>query len=495
MAWTKNGNLASDIYDNPRMLLIGGQWVACSTGQTIPVLDPSTGRQVATLQRGGAEDVDMAVAAARKAFETGPWRQCNGVMREQMMRRLADIMEAHCDELALLEAIDGGKPIAVARQVDVLGNIARLRYAAGWAPRLIGDSFEPAINAPMHCFSTREAIGVAGLIVPWNFPLGMAISKMADALAAGCTMVLKPSELTSLATLRMGELIGQAGFPDGVVNIVTGFGAEAGQALADHRDVDKLSFTGSTAVGKRLLQAATGNLKRLTLELGGKSPAIVFADADSDVSVRGVLRNFTYNSGQICAAGSRVFVHRSIYDSFTDRLAKAADGIRVGPATATGTEMGPLISRSQQDRVNGYIAGGVADGAQIVTGGGHAAQDGGYFIRPTILANSRANMAIRKEEIFGPVATISPFDDDDLVAIAAEANDTEYGLSAFIYTRNLSKAHQMARLIRAGTVRVNGAGLDYTMPFGGYKQSGWGRENGQEGVLSFTELKTVMMAL
>lgn len=492
-SWTDGLQLAFGA-DQPRRMLIGGRWLESYSGQSIAVVDPSTASPIASIQRGTAADVDRAVAAARAAFEGGEWPAMNGTARERLMHKLADLIETNSAEFALLEALDGGKPIAAAHQADVLGSVARLRYAAAWAPRLNGQNIEPAVPLDMHCYTRREACGVAGLIVPWNFPLAMAVSKLGDALAAGCTVVLKPSELTSLATLRLGELIGEAGFPDGVVNIVTGYGSEAGQALADHAGVDKISFTGSTRVGKQLVRSAAGNLKRLTLELGGKSPAIVFADADLDLSVRGVLRNFTYNSGQICAAGSRIFVHRAVYEPFLVALADAASAVRVGPATEDFTEMGPLVSEAQRDRVRDYIAGAVESGATVVAGGAMTETEG-YFHRPTILADTRPDMAVRREEIFGPVATISPFEGDEFAAVIREANDTDYGLSSYIYTRDLSAAHRTARLIRAGTVRINGAALDHTMPFGGYKQSGWGRENGCEGVLSFTELKTVMIAL
>lgn len=492
-SWTEGSQLAFGA-ERSRRMLIGGRWIESESGETIDVVDPSSGRSIATIQRGGASDVDRAVSAARSAFEDSEWSAINGTGRERLMHRLADLIEAHADEFALLEALDGGKPLATARQADVLGSVARLRYIAGWAPRLHGDHFEPAAALEMHCYTRREACGVAGLIVPWNFPLAMAVAKLGDALAAGCTTVLKPSELTSLATLRLGELIADAGFPDGVVNIVTGYGGEVGQALADHGGVDKISFTGSTRVGKQLVRSAAGNLKRLTLELGGKSPAIVFADADIELALRGVLRNFTYNSGQICAAGSRVFVHRKLYDRFVTDLAAAASAIHVGAATDPATQMGPLVSAAQCNRVMAFIEDGREAGATVVTGGEPAGSEG-YFFRPTILADTSPEMAVRREEIFGPVATVTPFDDDSLAALAREANDTDYGLSSYIYTRDLSTAHRTARLIRAGTVRVNGAALDHMMPFGGYKQSGWGRENGQEGVMSFTELKTVMMAI
>ncbi len=493
-SWTDRQQLAAPVATKTRSLFIGGQWRDGQSGESIPVFDPSSGRQVAHITRGGPDDVNRAVLAARAAFDTGPWGRMNGAARAQLMLRLADLIEENCDELALLETIDGGKPLAMARQVDVMGAVAKLRYVAGWATRIYGETFEPVQPGLYHTFTVREPVGVAGLIVPWNFPLTMAVSKMSEALAAGCTAVIKPAEQTSLATLRMADLIAAAGFPAGVVNIVTGYGREAGQALAEHPLVDKLSFTGSTAVGKTLVQAVSGNLKRLTLELGGKSPAIVFGDADFEVAVRSVLRNFCYNAGQICAAGSRVYVHRSLYDRFVAELSSQAQSLQIGPGIEPGTQLGPLISDRQLERVSRYIEEGVSGGATIVSGGKRFGSEG-YFIEPTILAGTRADMPVRREEIFGPVAAVMPFEENDLDAIAREANDTEYGLCAYIHTRDLSLAHRMTRLLRAGTIRVNAAGLDYTMPFGGFKQSGWGRENGRDGVLAFTELKTVIMGI
>lgn len=492
-SWVRDIRLSAEIGERPLGQWIAGDWTP-SSSDTIPVIDPSTGQEIAHIQRGSRADADQAVAAARHAFDHGPWRDFHGVRRGELLMKLADLLEAHGDELALLEALDGGKPLAVARQVDVAGNIARLRYAAGWAARIAGEVIDTALPYRNHTFTVREPVGVIAAITPWNFPLGMALSKMGAALAAGCTVILKPAEQTSLATLRLGALVREAGFPDGVVNIVTGYGNEVGQALAEHDGVDKISFTGSTAVGKSLLRCAAGNLKRLTLELGGKSPAIVFGDADFDKAVADVLKNFTYNAGQVCAAGSRLFVEKPIFERFVAELARKAGALAIGAAVDPGTQLGPLISERQLDRVTGYISSGLADGATLVTGGQRRG-DKGYFVEPTILADTKPGMAVQREEIFGPVLTATVFESGDLESIAAAANDTEYGLSSYVYSRDVSKVLDMARLIKAGQVHANGAGTDYTMPFGGYKQSGWGRENGREGVLGFTEMKTVTIAV
>jgi phenylacetaldehyde dehydrogenase len=418
----------------------------------------------------------------------------SGAVRAKLLWKLADLVEANREELEILETLDNGKPLATCRMVDAIGAAEKLRYAAGWATKIHGETINPILPGTYHAYTMREPVGVAGLIVPWNFPLVMAVSKISEALAAGCTVIVKPAEQTSLTTLRLGELIQESGIPSGVVNIITGFGPEAGQALAEHPGVDKISFTGSTAVGKALLATCAGNLKRVTLELGGKSPAVVFGDADFDVALEGVFRNIFYNAGQVCAAGSRVYAHRSIYDRLVSALSDRAKALRIGPGVDLDTQLGPLVSDRQLDRVSGYIDAGIAAGATLVTGGKRRG-DKGYFVEPTILADTTAHMTVRREEIFGPVLCVTPFEENDLEAIAAEANNTEFGLCAFVYTRDLSIAHRMARKIKAGTIRVNGAGVDYTMPFGGYKQSGWGRENGVEGVLGFTELKSVVMAI
>ncbi len=491
--WTDGTMLARTISERPLPLLIGGKWIQAQSEETIAVIDPSSGAEVARIARGGPADVDLAVAAARRALD-GSWSAMTGHARAKLLWRLAELIDEHREEFAMLETIDGGKPIAATRTSDAVGAAEKLRYLAGWAGKIGGETVELTAPGLNHAFTLREPVGVAGLIVPWNFPLVMAVSKLGCALAAGCTAVLKPAEQTSLATLRLGELIGEAGFPDGVVNIVTGYGPEAGQAIADHRGVDKLSFTGSVATGKHLLAACAGNLKRLTLELGGKSPAFIFGDADFDRAVDGVFRNIFYNAGQICAAGSRAYVHHSLYDRMVGALVERAEALRVGAATDPATELGPLVSQAQLDRVSGYVESGLAEGAAVAVGGERHGETG-FFFRPTILTDTNGAMAVRREEIFGPVLCIQRFDGETLDALTAEANATEFGLSAFVYTRDLSLAHQMARRIKAGVVRVNGGMVDHALPFGGYKASGWGRENGREGVLGFTELKSVVMAL
>jgi phenylacetaldehyde dehydrogenase len=493
-AWTKDLALAPLVAERARALFVGGEWVEPQGGGTIPVVDPATGREIARVARGMAADVDRAVAAARKAFESGPWPKMTGQARGKLLWKLADLIEMHRDEIALIETIDVGKPLAASRAVDAIGAAEKLRYVSGWASKINGETFDLTVPGDHHAYTLREPVGVAGLIVPWNFPFMMAISKLAEALAAGCTVVLKPAEQTSLATVRLGELVQLAGIPEGVVNIVTGYGPEAGQAMAEHPGIDKISFTGSTKVGKQILAACAGNLKRLSLELGGKSPAFVFSDADFDLAVQGVFRNIFYNTGQVCAAGSRVYAHKSVYDKLVAELSSRAKALRMGPGIDLQTELGPVVSQQQLDRVLGYVASGIAEGATVVTGGKrHGSQ--GFMVEPTILADTTAQMKVRREEIFGPVLCVTPFDDNDLDALAVEANDTEYGLSAFVYTRDLSTAHRMARKIKAGIVRINGAGVNPAAPFGGYKQSGWGRVSGREGVLAYTEQKSVIMAL
>jgi phenylacetaldehyde dehydrogenase len=491
--WVDGIQLAENVSSTARGLLIDGKWLQPASGETIPVIDPSSGREVAQIARGGAVDVNRAVSAARRALD-GPWSMLSGHARGKLLWRLADLIDAHREEFAMLETIDGGKPISATRTVDAIAAAEKLRYIAGWAGKIGGETLNLTVAGENHAFTLREPVGVAGLIVPWNFPLVMAVSKLSEALAAGCTTVLKPAEQTSLATLRLGELVQEAGFPEGVVNIVTGYGPEAGQAIADHPGIDKLSFTGSVTTGKRLLAACAGNLKRLTLELGGKSPAFVFGDADFDVAVQGVFRNIFYNAGQVCAAGSRVYAHRSIYDRLVAALAERTEALRIGQATDPATELGPLVSQAQLDRVSAYVEGGLDEGASIVSGGKREG-DSGFFFRPTILADTSAAMTVRREEIFGPVLCIQPFEDESLDALAAEANSTEYGLSAYVYTRDLSIAHRMVRRIKAGVVRVNGGLVDHAVPFGGYKASGWGRENGRDGILGFTELNSVVMAI
>lgn len=485
-----------DLLNRPLRCLIDSQWCDAASGATLPVTNPSTGEVFAQAAAGEAADIDAAVAAARRAFEAGPWSKMPPAGRQRLLWRLAELIDAHADELALLEVLNTGKPLKIARMFDVGLSAECLRYNAGWATKLQGATRDVSLPGNWHAYTLREPVGVAGLIVPWNVPLPMAVGKIAPALAAGCTVVLKPAELTPLTAVRLGELIVEAGFPPGVVNIVTGLGSSAGQALVDHPGVDKISFTGSTAVGQRILASAAGNLKRLSLELGGKSPVFIFPDADLDRATDAAARGIFANSGQVCAAGSRLFVHRAVADRVFDGIAERARRLRVGPGLQTDAEMGPLISARQRERVLAYIESGRKQGAEVLAGGS-ALPGPGFFVQPTVMVNTRADMTLVREEIFGPVLSTFVFDDEESVEqLAARGNDSAYGLSAAIWTRDLGRAHRLVRRIRSGVVRVNAAvAPDFAMPFGGVKLSGWGRENGPEGVESYTELKSVAIDL
>src|SRR5580658_199957 len=475
-------------------LFIDGKWVAAKSGKTFPVEDPATEETIAYVPAGEKADIDLAVAAARRAFETGPWSRISPADRSRLVWRLGDLLEQHIDEFAELEALDNGKPVTNARKGDVRGSIDMLHYMAGWATRLNGETISVSSPGNWHAYTLREPVGVVGQIIPWNFPLMMAAWKIAPALAAGCTIVLKPAEQTPLSALRFGELIQEAGIPDGVVNIVTGFGETAGAALAEHPDVDKVAFTGSTEVGKLIVRASAGNLKRVSLELGGKSPAIVFPDADLDPAIAGTASAIFYNQGQCCTAGSRLFVHKSIYERMVEGVVKEAGKLKVGHGLNPDVNLGPLVSKEQHDKVKNYIDSGRTQGAEVVTGGktnGH-----GYFVEPTVLAKTNRDMKVVREEIFGPVVCIQSFEDEDLDAVAKFANDTEYGLQASIWTKNLSVAHKMARKIKAGTMCINTHNYgDPAWPFGGYKQSGWGREMGKEVMEHYTETKSIAAKL
>ena len=480
----------------PHQLFINGEWVAAQSGKTFDVINPATGQIIAKAAAGDATDIDLAVKAARRAFESGPWPSLPATGRAKLLWKLAEAFEATGEEVATLETLDNGMPFAVARFVAVNGVAECLRYFAGWAGKINGET--PTISAPNHhVYTLREPVGVVGAIVPWNFPLAMAVSKIAPALAVGCTVVLKPAELTPLTAIRLGQLIQQVGFPPGVVNIVTGFGDPAGKALVEHPDVDKISFTGSTAVGKSIVAGAAGNLKRVALELGGKSPVIVFPDADLDRAIEGAANGIFRNAGQVCVAGSRLYVHKKVFDRVVAGVVERARKLKVGSGMEPGTEMGPLVSQKQLDRVSGYVESGREQGAEVVVGGKRMeGQGGGYFMQPTVLTQTNRDMRVVREEIFGPVVCAMPIDDDDLDRIARVANETDYGLSSNIWTRDISVAHKLAKKIKAGMVRINGGqGLDYALPFGGYKQSGWGRENGREGVEAYTEVKSVSVAL
>src|SRR5580658_8524933 len=478
-----------------RKLFIDGKWVAAKSGKSFAVEDPATQETIARVPAGDKDDIDLAVRAARRAFESGTWASCQPAERSRMVWRLADLLEKHRDEFAELEALDNGKPVTNARNGDVQGSIDMFRYRAGWATRLNGETISVSSPGNWHAYTLREPIGVVGQIIPWNFPLMMAAWKLAPALAAGCTIVLKPAEQTPLSALRFGELIQEAGIPDGVVNIVTGFGETAGAALAEHPDVDKVAFTGSTEVGKLIVKAAAGNLKRVSLELGGKSPAIVFPDADIDGAIAGTASAIFYNQGQCCTAGSRLFAHKSIYDRVVEGVTAEAGKIKIGHGLDPTVNLGPLVSKEQHQRVTGFIDAGRSEGAEVVTGG-NVTGDQGYFVEPTVLAKTNRDMRVVREEIFGPVVCVQSFDDDNLDAVAKFANDTEYGLQASIWTQNLRVAHMMARKIKAGTICINTHNYgDPAWPFGGYKQSGWGREMGKEVMEHYTETKSVAVRL
>jgi acyl-CoA reductase-like NAD-dependent aldehyde dehydrogenase len=490
--------LRADLLAKPRPLLIDGVLQAAASGETIAVVDPATGAVFAHAAAGGHDDIDLAVRAARRALD-GAWAKVPPAQRARMLNRLADLIEANGERIALTESLDNGMPFMMAKFVGVMGASEQLRYNAGWATKVTGETMAPSAPGEWHCFTSREPVGVVAAIVPWNFPFVMSVAKIAPALAAGCTVVLKPAEQTPLSAAILAELVLEAGIPAGVVNIVTGYGGTAGAALVDHPLVDKVSFTGSTAVGKAIVRASTGNLKRVTLELGGKSPVVIFADADLDKAIPAAAMGIFGNAGQVCAAGSRLFIHEKVYDQVIEGVSRRAATLKVGPGLAPGTEMGPLVSQVQLDRVLGYIGSGAEQGATVSVGGARLSGEGygaGYFVQPTVLTGTAAGMKVVDEEIFGPVLSTMRFGDDDVDAIAAGANATEYGLSSSIWTRDISNALRLAKRIRAGTVRINGGGgVDPAIPLGGFKQSGWGRENGRAGLEAFTELKSVSVAL
>lgn len=488
--------LTADLAARPQLLLIDGQAVPARSGETFATVNPATGEEIAQVARGGPEDIARAVAAARRAFDNPSWRRMSAVERSNLLLKLADLIERDAEELAVLECLDNGKPASMTRWVEVEGAIRTFRYFAGWPTKFGGETLpvSPRSGAHILNYTTREPVGVAALIVPWNYPLSMAAWKVAPALAAGCTVVLKPAEQTPLTALRLGELALEAGIPAGVLNVVTGFG-DAGAALVDHPDVDKVAFTGSTEVGKLIVRASTVNLKKVTLELGGKSPQIVLPDADLEAAAASIASGIFFNQGQTCTAGSRLYAHASIHDRLLQLVADEAAKLRIGNGLDPQTTFGPLVSDEQWERVSSYVEIGRAEGAELVTGGKRPeGQEKGFFFEPTILAGATGSMRVVREEIFGPVLSALSWDDpDDLVR---QANDSDFGLSAGIWTNDVKSAHRLAGAVRAGTVWVNCFNMvDNATPFGGFKQSGWGREHGRSAMELYSEIKSVWINL
>jgi len=489
----------ADFIDKPRKMLINGQWVSSISGKTFPTYNPATGEVLAQVAEGDREDVEQAVKAARKAFDQGPWRRLTASERGRLIWKLADLLEQHTEEFAYLESLDNGKPLTIARAADVPLAVDLFRYMAGWTTKLEGNTIPISVpytpGAKYLAYTLREPVGVAGQIIPWNFPLLMAAWKLGPALASGCTVILKPAEQTPLSALRLGELIMEAGFPEGVVNIVPGYGETAGAALAAHPDVDKIAFTGSTEVGKLIVHAATGNLKKVSLELGGKSPNVVYKDADLDTAIPGAASAIFFNHGQCCCAGSRLFVEQKVYDKLVPRLVEYSEKIKLGPGMDPSTDMGPLVSSEQYQRVTSFLKAGKNEGAKVATGGDRPKQlDKGYFVAPTVFTDVKPDMKILREEIFGPVVCAIPFKDPN--EVLAAGNDTEYGLAAAVWTKDIQKAHRLAEGLKAGTVWINCYNMfDAAAPFGGYKQSGFGREMGKAALELYTQIKTVWVNL
>ncbi|MEV7694499.1 aldehyde dehydrogenase family protein [Microbacterium sp. NPDC089189] len=488
--------VAAFLADDPGRLFIGGRWVAAD--ETFASLDPATGAEIARVARADAAQVDAAVRAAGDALAAGPWERMRPAERSRLLWRIADVMEEHLEDLAELETLDQGKSLGTSRFGEIPAAINQFRYYAGWPTKILGETIPTSLSRTpagkeVFAYTRREPVGVVAAIVPWNSPMIMTAMKLAPALAAGCTIVLKPAENTSLTALYLGRLLQEAGLPDGVVNIVTGFGHDTGQALVDHRGVAKIAFTGSTAVGKRLVSTAASRLARLTLELGGKSPSIVMPDADLDAAIAGVSRGIFDNGGQVCVASARVYAHRDVYQRVVDGMAAAGEGLTLGHGLAAGTDLGPLVSAVQAERVASYIDEGAADGVTVVTGGTREG-DVGTFFRPTVLTDVPPHARLMREEIFGPVAVVTPF--DDLDEVLGWANDSDYALAASVWTEGLSNGHRIAARLQAGTVWVNcHSFLGPELPKGGHKESGWGYENGPQGLENYLETKSVVMVV
>ncbi len=488
--------LCQPFLSKPKKLLIDGKWVDAESGKTFETLNPATGEVLAKIPEGGKADVDKAVKAARKAFEHGPWRnKMTAAERARCLYKLADLIEQRADEFAQLETLDNGKPIKESRYVDVPATVETFRYYAGWATKLEGETINA--NNNFFTYTLREPVGVVGQIIPWNFPMLMAAWKLGPALACGNCLILKPAEQTPLSALYIGELALEAGFPEGVVNIVTGLGPNsAGEFLANHMDVDKIAFTGEDKTGREIVKASLGNLKRVSLELGGKAPNIVFADADIDAAVRGAITGIFFNQGQVCCAGSRLFLESSVHDQFMTKLTERVGKMRQGPGLDENTQIGPQVSKEQQERILSYISIAQKEGAKLVCGGDAPKGDleKGYYVKPTIFEGVNNNMRIAQEEVFGPVLAVIPF--TSVEEVAEQANKTTFGLSGAVWTRDVKKAHKLAAHIKAGTIWVNCYNVfDPAVPFGGYKMSGYGRELGKHSIELYTNIKSVWVNL
>ncbi|MGE6596763.1 aldehyde dehydrogenase DhaS [Bacillus proteolyticus] len=474
-----------------KKLYVNGAFIESASGKTFKTPNPATGETLAIVAEAGREDIHKAVVAARMAFDEGPWSRMSTAERSRLMYKLADLMEEHKEELAQLETLDNGKPIRETLAADVPLAIEHMRYYAGWATKIIGQTIP--VSGEYFNYTRHEAVGVVGQIIPWNFPLLMAMWKMGAALATGCTIVLKPAEQTPLSALYLAELIEEAGFPKGVINIVPGFGESAGQALVNHPLVDKIAFTGSTPVGKQIMRQASESLKRVTLELGGKSPNIILPDADLSRAIPGALSGVMFNQGQVCTAGSRLFIPKKMYDNVMADLVLYSKKLNQGVGLNPETTIGPLVSEEQQKRVMGYIEKGIAEGAEVLCGG-NKPFDQGYFVSPTVFADVNDEMTIAKEEIFGPVISALPFNDID--EVIERANKSQFGLAAGVWTENVKTAHYVASKVRAGTVWINCYNVfDAASPFGGFKQSGLGREMGSYALNNYTEVKSVWLNL
>src|SRR2546421_3080435 len=481
---------APQVKDQP--LFIGGKWQDSVSGKTFATTNPATGEVICQVAEGDKADIDLAVKAARKAFEDGPWPKMNASERGRLLHKLADLIEKNSQELAALESLDNGKPLRDAQAADLPLTIKCYRYYAGWADKIHGKTIP--VDGPYFCYTRHEPVGVVGQIIPWNFPLLMQAWKWGPALASGCTMVLKPAEQTPLTALRVAQLAQEAGFPDGVVNVIPGYGPTAGAALSGHMDVDKVAFTGEYTTGQLIMEAAArSNLKRVSLELGGKSPNVVFADADLDAAVEGAYLGLFFNQGQCCCAGSRLFVEEKVHDQFVEKLVKKAKTQKVGDPFDPETTQGPQVSQEQCDRILNYIEAGKKEGARLLTGGNRVGNQG-FFIEPTVFANVTDEMKIAREEIFGPVMNVLKF--KDINEVVRRGNQTCFGLAAAVWTRDINKAHRLANSLRAGTVWVNCYDVfDAAAPFGGYKMSGQGRELGEYALELYTEVKTAYVNL